>query len=134
MLQDFNTLSEVKTPFRDLPDLIILPNRHFIDNTPPATATTSEIRDWLKLWFDHRPDDQEFKLFTTRFEYQCPLSLIDELQWDGIDIVFFTQPDLKKTILGMFLRGVHNNALAADIREGRKKMVRRLWYTHIIIH
>jgi hypothetical protein len=123
MVQDFNSPSEPKIPFRDLPDLIILPNRHFIDNTPAAEATTSEIREWLKIWFNHRPEDPEFKRFTTKFEYQCPLSFIDELPWDGVDIVHFTQPLLKKSILGKYMKGAYIIAMGSDIREGRKKMV-----------
>lgn len=113
-----------KTAFRDLPDLVIFPNRHFINNTPPFTATTGEIRTWLKLWFTHRPNDPDFEKFTTKFDYQCPLSLIDEVEWDTNDILFFNKSFLKKTILGKYLKGGFINALAADIREARKEMVR----------
>ena len=59
-----------------------------------------------------------------KFDYQCPVCFLEEIEWDGADIVFFTMPYLKKTILAKYLKGVYTRALAADIREGRKKMVR----------
>lgn len=67
-----------------------------------------------------------------KFEYQCPVSFFEEIEWDGADIVFFTMPHLKKTILAKYLKGAYTRALAADIREGRKEMVRDL-YLDIIL-
>jgi hypothetical protein len=112
------------TPSRDLPEIKIAPNKHFIDNMPSATATTNEVRAWLKLWFNYRPTELEFKLFATKFEYQSPESLVEEVPWNGMDLFCVTMPVIKKSILGRHLRGIYQRALSADIRAARKKMVR----------
>lgn len=124
MNQYSNSVPIPRTPFHDLPDLVIPPNADFIHNTPPASAATAEVRDWLRTWFDNRPDDPEFKRCSMKFEYQCPIAFLEEIPWDGSDILFFSIPYLKKTRLSKFLRGGYFRALASDIREGRRRMVR----------
>ncbi|PSS13350.1 hypothetical protein M430DRAFT_278386 [Amorphotheca resinae ATCC 22711] len=106
----------------DLPMIRISPNKRFIRELPGVTATETEVRAWLNLWFNHRPREPEFKLFATKFEYQAPESLVGEVPWNGARLLFLTTNDLDRSILGRNLRPVYRRALAADIRAARQKL------------
>jgi hypothetical protein len=113
----------VKVPIQDIPNIKILPNKTFVDYMPPVTATVAEIRTWFHFWFDNRMAEPNFKRFATKFQYQSPGSLVDEIMWDGQALQNLTRQEMKETSLGRHLRCIYFSTLFNDIRAAKKKMV-----------